>query len=104
MAGAVDLVLLLFGTFLLAKVLWEVAERLRQPALVGEILAGTLVANLAVGDFALRDVLQLSPSTPGGAANLEFLTALSELGGIFLIFAVGLGVEGIGRASGREKG
>ena len=93
MAGAVDLVLLLFGTFLLAKVLGEVAERLRQPALVGEILAGILVANLAVGDFVLRDVLQLSPSTPGGAANLEFLTALSELGVIFLIFAVGLEVK-----------
>ena len=93
MAGAVELVLLLFGTFLLAKTLGEIAERLRQPALIGEILAGILVANLVVGDFVLLDFIQLNPLTPEGAVNLEFLTALSELGVIFLIFAVGLEVK-----------
>ena len=93
MAGAVELVLLLFVTFLLAKTLGEIAERLRQPALIGEILAGILVANLVVGDFVLLDFIQLNPLTPEGAVNLEFLTALSELGVIFLIFAVGLEVK-----------
>lgn len=60
--------------FVAAKVLAEVFERLRQPAVVGEILAGVLV-----GPQVLRWV---APS--------EIITLLSELGVLFLLFSVGL--------------
>lgn len=94
-AGAADLVLLLFSTFLIAKALGELLQRLRQPALVGEILAGILIANLVVGAFSLRDFLQLTPTAPGDPPNpnVAFLEALADLGVIFLIFAVGLEIR-----------
>ena len=94
-AGAADLVLLLFSTFLLAQALGELLQRLRQPALVGEILAGILIANIVVGAFSLRDFLQLTPTAPGDPLNpnLTFLEALADLGVIFLIFAVGLEIR-----------
>src|SRR6476619_2996152 len=66
--------LLVFGS---AKLLGEVFERLRQPGIVGEILAGIVIGP---GVLAL-----LKPN--------EFLTALAELGVMFLLFRVGLEVK-----------
>ncbi|HLF07409.1 MAG TPA: cation:proton antiporter [Thermoplasmata archaeon] len=104
MAGEVQLIILLFGTFLLAKALGELMQRLKQPALVGEILAGVIIANLVLVDFivpsfSLAEFLQLSTevSDPvrkaAAEANLAFLGALADLGVIFLIFAVGLHIK-----------
>jgi Kef-type K+ transport system membrane component KefB len=92
-AGEVQLIILLFITFLLAKALGELMERLKQPALVGEIAAGILIANLVFGGFSFVDVLQLNEATPEGKANMEFIEALAHLGVIFLIFAVGLEIR-----------
>lgn len=72
-----QLLLTLFVIFAAAKLMAEVMERLRQPALVGEILAGILI-----GPSALRWV---RPD--------EFISALGELGVIFLLFAVGLEIK-----------
>ncbi|MCL6506789.1 MAG: cation:proton antiporter, partial [Bryobacteraceae bacterium] len=66
--------LLVFGS---AKLLAEVFERLRQPAIVGEILAGVLIGP-AVLDLIRPD---------------ELLTALADLGVMFLLFRVGLEVK-----------
>jgi Kef-type K+ transport system membrane component KefB len=63
--------------FVSAKVMAEIAERLGQPGIVGEILAGVL----------------LGPSVLGWLAPSEFLTALSDLGAMFLLFRVGLEVK-----------
>ena len=63
--------------FLAAKILAEIAERIHQPAVAGELLAGILV-----GPAVLNWV------TPN-----EFLTALAELGVIFLLFRVGLELD-----------
>jgi len=60
--------------FVAAKVAAELFERLNQPAVVGEILAGILV-----GPQVLKWV---SPN--------ELSSALAELGAVFLLFAVGL--------------
>ncbi|TXH05561.1 MAG: cation:proton antiporter [Nevskiaceae bacterium] len=68
---------LLLGLFLIiasAKLLAEVFERLRQPAVVGEILAGVLI-----GPYVLNWV---QPS--------EISHTLSEIGVILLLFSVGL--------------
>ncbi len=66
--------LLVFGS---AKLLAELFERLGQPGIVGEILAGVLVG----------------PSVLGWIAPSGFLTALSELGVMFLLFRVGLEIK-----------
>jgi Kef-type K+ transport system membrane component KefB len=63
--------------FVSAKVMAEVAERLNQPGIVGEILAGVLVG----------------PSVLGWLAPNEFLSAMSDLGAMFLLFRVGLEVK-----------
>ncbi|MDZ4799881.1 MAG: cation:proton antiporter [Bryobacteraceae bacterium] len=66
--------LVIFGS---AKLLAEVFERLKQPAIVGEILAGVLIG----------------PSVFNWIQPNEVLTALSELGVMFLLFRVGLEVK-----------
>jgi Kef-type K+ transport system membrane component KefB len=66
--------LIVFGS---AKLCGEVLERLGQPGIVGEILAGAIVG----------------PSVLGWIQPNEVLTALSELGVMFLLFRVGLEVK-----------
>jgi Kef-type K+ transport system membrane component KefB len=63
--------------FVSAKLMAEVAERLNQPGIVGEIVAGVLVG----------------PSVFGWLAPSEFLSAMSDLGAMFLLFRVGLEVK-----------
>ncbi len=71
------LLLELFLMFAGAKALAEIFERLRQPAVVGEILAGVL----------------LGPSLLGLIRPSEILGALAEIGAIFLLFTVGLEIR-----------
>lgn len=66
--------LLVFGS---AKLLAEVLERLNQPGIVGEILAGVIIG----------------PSVLGWIAPNENITFLAELGVIFLLFRVGLEIK-----------
>lgn len=63
--------LLLFGT---AKLLAELSERLGQPAVVGELIAGVVIG----------------PSVLNWVQPNEFLSVFSELGVLFLLFQVGL--------------
>ncbi|MFZ4628765.1 MAG: cation:proton antiporter [Blastocatellia bacterium] len=73
-AGAEDLLVTLFLMFVAAKVAAEIFERLKQPAVAGEILAGVII-----GPSMLQWV------QPG-----ELTNALAEIGVIFLLFLVGL--------------
>lgn len=73
-AGAEDLLVTLFVMFVAAKVAAEIFERLKQPAVAGEILAGVII-----GPSVLQWV------QPG-----ELTNALAEIGVIFLLFLVGL--------------
>src|SRR5256886_1137638 len=63
--------------FASAKLMAELFERIGQPGIVGEILAGVLIG----------------PSVLNWIAPTEFLTALSDLGAMFLLFRVGLEVK-----------
>lgn len=66
--------LTLFIMIVAAKVMAEVFERLRQPAVAGEILAGVIIG----------------PSVLAWAAPTEITSILAEIGVIFLLFTVGL--------------
>jgi Kef-type K+ transport system membrane component KefB len=75
--GSAKIPLSMLVVFVSAKVLAELFERLNQPGIVGEILAGVVI-----GPSVLR---LIAPS--------EFLAALSDLGAMFLLFRVGLEVR-----------
>jgi Kef-type K+ transport system membrane component KefB len=64
----------LFAIIVAAKVFAEAFERLRQPAVAGEILAGICIG----------------PSVLGWVAPNEITNVLAEIGVIFLLFSVGL--------------
>jgi Kef-type K+ transport system membrane component KefB len=66
--------LTLFIMFAAAKLMAELFERLRQPAVAGEIIAGVLIG----------------PSLLNLAAPSEITSILAEIGVIFLLFNVGL--------------
>jgi len=69
-----EILLTLFIMFVSAKIAAEIFERLRQPAVVGEILAGVIIGGSVLG--------WVEPS--------DFTTLLAEIGIIFLLFTVGL--------------
>src|SRR5438874_10015248 len=76
-SGPAKIPLSMLVVFVSAKLMAEVFERLKQPGIVGEILAGILIG----------------PSVFGWMAPNEFLAALSDLGAMFLLFRVGLEVK-----------
>lgn len=73
-ASGGELLAALFLMIAAAKVSAEIFERLRQPAVVGEILAGVLIG----------------PSVLGWVRPSEITHTLAEIGVIFLLFSVGL--------------
>lgn len=75
--GPAKIPLSMLVIFVSAKIMAEIAERIGQPGIVGEILAGVLVG----------------PSVLGWLAPNELLSALSDLGAMFLLFRVGLEVK-----------
>lgn len=64
----------IFLIFVAAKLFGQVAEWLRQPAIVGELVAGVVIGPAALGWIHLGEVQQ----------------TLAELGVVFLLFGVGL--------------
>src|SRR5262245_41511112 len=76
-AAAVEYANVLLAMFIIiasAKLMAEIFERLKQPAVVGEILAGVLI-----GPYVL-----------GWVQPTEWIGTLAEVGVIFLLFMVGL--------------
>ena len=76
-AAATDhsqILLALFVIFAAAKIMAEIFERLKQPAVVGEILAGVIIG----------------PSLLAWVRPSDLLSILAEIGVIFLLFTVGL--------------
>jgi Kef-type K+ transport system membrane component KefB len=77
LAASVENASILLHLFLMlaaAKLMAELFERLRQPAVVGEILAGVIIG----------------PSLLGWVSPSEMINILAEIGVIFLLFNVGL--------------
>jgi Kef-type K+ transport system membrane component KefB len=76
-AEKLNLLIVLFVMFAAAKIMAEIFERLHQPAVVGEILAGVIIG----------------PSLLGLVEPNLTTETLSEIGVILLMFAVGLETE-----------
>src|SRR5947209_3894968 len=75
--GPARIPLSMLVVFVSAKLMAELFERLGQPGIVGEILAGVLIG----------------PSVLAWMAPNEILEVLSQLGVMFLLFRVGLEVK-----------
>jgi Kef-type K+ transport system membrane component KefB len=65
---------------IVAKLCGEVFERIGQPAVLGELVAGILMGNLALVGFTAVEPLKTN----------ETISALAEIGVIILLFEVGL--------------
>ncbi|MEP7339083.1 MAG: cation:proton antiporter [Acidobacteriota bacterium] len=65
---------------IVAKLGGEIFERFRQPAVLGELVSGIVVGNLALFGFTAADSLKTN----------EVIGALAEIGVIILLFEVGL--------------
>ncbi|HEX6669393.1 MAG TPA: cation:proton antiporter, partial [Gemmatimonadales bacterium] len=61
-----------------AKLFGEAAERIGQPAVLGELLAGVLLGGSVLG------------IVPAGGAEAELIHVLAELGVLLLLFEIGL--------------
>jgi Kef-type K+ transport system membrane component KefB len=69
----------------------EVAERwMRQPAVLGELVAGIFIGPFAVGGLELPGVGQLFAPQDGSIAVSNELYALAQLGSVVLLFVAGL--------------
>lgn len=64
----------------IAKLAGEVFERMRQPAVLGELFAGILLGNLVIFGFSGAEPLKTNAT----------VAALAEFGVIILLFEVGL--------------
>ena len=76
--GVAGVLLALVAIFVSTKLLGEVAQRLRQPAVLGELIAGVLLGASVLGF--------VDPSDP-------VIAAMAELGVVILLFAIGLQTE-----------
>jgi Kef-type K+ transport system membrane component KefB len=74
-----DILLALFAIFVAAQIGAEIAQRLKLPGVVGEIVAGCVIGPSALG---LITADQIAAGTP--------LDVLAEIGVVLLLFAVGL--------------
>ena len=83
-AGDMTLFLLALAAILVAaKVGGELVERLNQPAVLGELVVGILLGNLALAGIGVFEPLKTAP----------FLPIAAEIGVILLLFQVGLESE-----------
>ncbi|WP_300622130.1 cation:proton antiporter [Dokdonella sp.] len=79
MHHAADILLALFAIFVAAQIGAEIAQRLKLPGVVGEIVAGCVIGPAALGFISTE---QIAAGTP--------LDVLAEIGVVLLLFSVGL--------------
>lgn len=91
-----QLLIALVVLFALARVGSALVSRFGLPGLIGEIVIGIIIANLAFDGFNLMEMLGLRLPDPmvdindSGSTNYQIVYTFAELGVIFLLFTVGL--------------
>jgi Kef-type K+ transport system membrane component KefB len=83
----------IFIMFLAAKVAGEIFERLRQPAVIGELLVGVILGPYALGWIGVPTagmIAELHGEQIATEAMHSIMEVLAELGVIVLLFLVGL--------------
>jgi len=73
--------LVLISILVFAKIFGELAERMGQPAVLGELIAGTILG---------ASVLGIVPSAIAGGSLAEIIHLLAEVGVAILLFEIGL--------------
>ena len=73
--------LVIISILIFAKVFGELAERIGQPAVLGELIAGTILG---------ASVLGIVPSAIAGGSLAEVIHLLAEVGVAILLFEIGL--------------
>jgi len=89
---------IIFQVFILlvfAKVLGGLFERMKLPALVGQIIAGVVFINLMISVPWIAEMIGFDPNSflhpdPHAIGDVHFLHVMGEIGIIFLLFTVGL--------------
>ena len=87
------IILMLVVMYGLARIGNRVFERFGMPGLIGEIVAGILIANVVIDGTSLLTILEIEMPGPGessSSTNYSVLYTLAELGVVFLLFSVGL--------------
>jgi len=84
-----SILIMLVVLIVLAYTASYVFERLGVPGLIGEIVMGAVIANLAIGDWSFLGMLDIETGSDP-SENYEILELFAELGVIFLLFSVGL--------------
>ena len=91
-----QLLIALVVLFALARVGSALVSRFGLPGLIGEIVIGIIIANLAFDGFNLMEMLGFRLPDPmvdindAGSTNYQIVYTFAELGVIFLLFTVGL--------------
>ena len=80
----------LFVVFLIARIFSELFVRFGMLSQVGEIVAGILIANLAIGGFTLASGLDIAWDPVNPSVYHEVFEVIANLGVIFLLFSVGM--------------
>lgn len=80
----------LIGLLGISKFFGELARRLKQPAVIGEIIGGIIIGPTIIGTFAPSLFHSLFINSVGSAVALDGLITVSV---IFLLFVVGLEIE-----------
>src|SRR4051794_16623790 len=83
----------IFLMFLAAKIAGELFERLRQPAVIGELLVGVILGPYALGWIGVPTagmIAELHGEQIAAEAMHSIMEVLAELGVIVLLFLVGL--------------
>jgi Kef-type K+ transport system membrane component KefB len=87
-----DIVLLISLALIFARVLGYVLDKLKQPAVIGEILAGVILGGIGLVAFSGQNFsfLHITFTLPKLSYNSEEFKLLAEIGVLFLLFISGL--------------
>ncbi|MCL1810888.1 MAG: cation:proton antiporter [Methanomassiliicoccaceae archaeon] len=88
-----SILIMMVTLIVLAYIASAVFERFGLLGLIGEIVIGIVIANLAIGDWTLLGQLGIEMGDSMGgepSQNYEIIELFAELGVIFLLFSIGL--------------